>query len=165
MPPEPKTKQELLHIIQDERHKLETALAKMSADQMTTAVIDHDWTVKDILAHIVAWEQLMIGWLTEIQRGDIPSPPIPATNQAVDAINLEVYQRNKERPLAAVWAEFATSYQQALAAIAPFDDRQLFDPDFYPWRQKRPLLFLVGGNTGWHYYEHHETIARWLNEQ
>jgi hypothetical protein len=53
-----KSKAELIKDIQVERQRLEKVLATLSKDEMTRPGVIGESTVKDILAHLVAWEQL-----------------------------------------------------------------------------------------------------------
>ena len=55
----PTSKAELLGRIRREHAALEQTIARLSDDQMLAAA-EHDWTVKDLLAHITAWEQVTL---------------------------------------------------------------------------------------------------------
>jgi hypothetical protein len=64
------TKSELLDQILTERKWLEEVLATLSPDQMFLPGTSGGWTVKDVLAHISAWERRMIHWTGSYLRGD-----------------------------------------------------------------------------------------------
>src|SRR5574341_330088 len=55
----PSSKTELLARIQAERAALEQAIANLSEAQMT-ALGPESWSVKDHLAHVVTWEQILV---------------------------------------------------------------------------------------------------------
>ena len=74
---EPTTKSQILTAIQAERLALETLLAKIPPAQMTLPDLHEGWSVKDILAHITAWEELMQGWVQISLRGETPDRPAP----------------------------------------------------------------------------------------
>lgn len=82
------TKSELLKLIRDERGLLEMTLARLTHAQMLLPGVDGEWSVKDALAHISAWERRMIGWTGSHLRGERPSVPLVWD---VDQINAEIY--------------------------------------------------------------------------
>jgi hypothetical protein len=125
--------------------------------------VESDLSMKDILAHITAWELKISQVFSEIQANDDP-PDWPTTNEAVDALNANFYESNRDKPLAQVLAGFEDSYRQALAATRAMPEANLFDPDRFEWRQGRPLWWVVAGNTFGHYEDHIPNIKAWLAE-
>ena len=56
-------KKELLDEIQRQRRALDDTLALLSARQMTMAGVTRGgWSVKDVLAHLVEWQQMNLNW-------------------------------------------------------------------------------------------------------
>ena len=51
-----KTRDELINDILVERRRLEKNLSKLSGTDMLQQGVVGEWSIKDILAHIVAWE-------------------------------------------------------------------------------------------------------------
>lgn len=51
-------KANVLETIQAERAKLDGLLATLSAEQMCQTALDHEWSVKDVLAHIATSPRL-----------------------------------------------------------------------------------------------------------
>jgi hypothetical protein len=157
------SKAELLEQILLERKLLEEALAQVPEEQVAQPGAENGWSVKDILAHIVAWEQQMIRWLGEITQGEIPEwLASTVSDDDVDRWNEQVYLANRDRPLDEVRSEFERSYGQALSAVKDMPEEALLDPEFTAWRQSRPLWYVVAANTFWHYKEHRESIQAWL---
>ena len=67
-------KTQLLSEIQRERRSLDDTLALLSARQMTKAGVTRGgWSVKDVLAHLVEWQQMNLGWYAAGLRGEPPS--------------------------------------------------------------------------------------------
>ncbi|UCH58755.1 MAG: ClbS/DfsB family four-helix bundle protein [Anaerolineales bacterium] len=160
---EPTTKSQILTAIQAERLALETLLAKIPPAQMTLPDLHEGWSVKDILAHITAWEELMQGWVQTSLRGETPDRPAPGESwEELDALNENMHQAHKDRPLEEVLQGFHDSHQQVLEMVNGLSEDDLLDPQRFAWRQGDPLWHLVAANTWWHYQEHRETIAAWL---
>jgi hypothetical protein len=156
------TKTELLAKIENHRALLEESLEKVSLDQMTSPGIGNsDWTIKDILAHLVSWEQIMIKWVTQAMKDEVPK--VPQNEEDVDTMNANFYYANKDKALDLVLEEFTSSYKQALKITESIPEDILLTPDRFAWR-KNPLWHMVASNTWWHYDEHREDIDNWANK-
>jgi hypothetical protein len=155
----PANKAELLQQIREEREALERVLARVPVDKMTEPLLDGGWSVKDALAHIAAWEGLMVGWVEESLRGETPDRPVTGDDW-VDQLNARLYQQYRDMPLAEVQALFASSYERAYETTGRLSDEELFEPERFAWRNGSPLYVLVAGNTSWHYPDHREMIEQ-----
>ncbi len=57
-----KTKDELINDILVEHKRLERNISDLSETDMLQQGVVGEWSIKDVLAHIVAWEQLFLNW-------------------------------------------------------------------------------------------------------
>lgn len=57
MPTRKRTKPELLEYLAQGRERLLSAIRGLSEEEMTISGVVGDWSVKEILAHIVAWDK------------------------------------------------------------------------------------------------------------
>ncbi len=163
---EPKSKRELLEILQDEKGRLDEVIGQLTKDQLLEPGIESGRSVKDILAHIIDWEQRMIRWIQESAAGLVPQRPAPGmTWNDLDKLNEQTYLQNKNKALAEVLPAFANSYNQALVAVQGLTDEDLFDGSRFAWRDGDPMWHMVAANTWWHYKEHREQIETWLEER
>lgn len=159
----PVTRQEVLDLIQQQRQALESLVQTLSEEQMVRKQLDNNRSVKDILAHIAAWERRMMQWIDESYRGEVPQRPAPGMLwDNLDGLNEQIYLQNKDRPLAEVMAEFDSSYRQALKAVVCMTEPDLFDGARFSWRNGDPMWNMVAANTWDHYREHREEIEKWL---
>jgi hypothetical protein len=159
---EPKTKQEVLDLIQDGWQLLEATLGKLSDAQKRAAGLDGERSVKDILAHITAWERLMLQWLKESYAGLTPQRPAPGmTWDDLDRLNEQIYLENKERGLAEIQAAYKSAYSHCVQAVQEMAEDDLFDGNRFAWRDGDPIWHMVAANTWWHYQEHREQIEAW----
>ena len=160
------TKVKLIELIEIQRRSLDQALTRLEESQMTIPGVESDLSVKDILAHISAWERKMCQWLEESAARKVPQRPAPGLNwDDLDMVNLQIYEQNKDKPLDEVLSEFHDSYQESLEIVKAFPEDDLIDPDRFDWREVDPLWQMVGGNTFWHYEEHEISIRKWIQEQ
>jgi hypothetical protein len=161
---EPTTKADLLQMVENGRAEFMALINQIPQERMLETGVESNWSVKDILAHIAAWELKMSQVFAELQQSDAP-PDWPTTDEAVDALNANFYETNRDKPLAQVIADFDAAYPQALAATKAMSEGDLFDPRRFAWREGRPLWWMVAGNTFGHYGDHIPNIETWLAGQ
>ena len=70
-----KTKTELMENIYLNRKLLDKKLAKLTPEQLVWPGSMNDWSVKDILGHLIDWEQRFISWYEAGLRGATPETP------------------------------------------------------------------------------------------
>jgi hypothetical protein len=162
----PKSKAELLQLIDQEYAALEQTIGQLSDKQLVTP-IDGSWSAKDLLAHVTAWEQVMLRFhvgdesFEEVAQLD----SVTYAQTPIDEINEAFYRRDKDRPLPEVLDAFRRSHQQLLATLAGLSEAKLFGA--YTPRGRGPdsagqLIDWVIGDSYEHYQEHRETIERLL---
>jgi len=163
---DPTSKHELLGILQAEKSRLEIIVGRLTEAQLLEPGIEDNRSVKDLLAHITAWEQRMINWLNESVAGLVPQRPAPGmTWDDLDRLNEQTFLENKDKALTEVMSASATSYAQALRRVQEMTDQDLFDGARFAWREGDPLWHMVAANTWWHYKEHREQIEAWLSDR
>ncbi len=156
------TKTKLYEEIYAERDSLEATLAKLNMSEMMDPVLEGDWSIKDVLAHIVDWEQRMVLWINESLDGDGPDLSSDWSDEILNKLNQDIYEKNKDREYQDVLEEFKLSYQQSWKAVKRLTDDDLFEPHRFAWREGRPMWYIVEANMSDHYKEHNEAIKKWL---
>ena len=164
---EPQTKVEMLQWVNDEWEALNDWLARIPpAERERPGVEGGDWSIKDLMAHVTAWEKLMVQWLLEAARGETPQRPVPGlTWDDLDLLNQRIYDQNHDRPLVDVEADYHAFHQTALETVLPLSEEELFTAGRYDWMNDRPLWYVVAGNMWNHYQEHREGLETWLAGQ
>jgi hypothetical protein len=158
------TKSMLYEEIYAERYALENTLASLDKSEMTNPTLEGGWSVKDVLAHIVDWEQRMIQWINESLDGEGPDLPSDWSDEILNNLNREIFERNKDREYQDVLDEFQLSYQQSWKAVKRLTEDDLFDPERFAWREGKPMWYIVEANMSGHYKEHNEAIKNWSKE-
>ncbi len=124
------SKEEILNSLRTGRAELEAALAGLSAEQMLRpGTCGGEWSVKDLMGHIAAWEQHLLADYARLFAGQ----PVRefAGDEEVDRINAATFARCREAPLAEMQAEFARSYRRVLAWVEGASEEQLARPYLY----------------------------------
>jgi hypothetical protein len=147
-----RSKAELLKDIQVEHARLDRVLSTLTAEDMTHPGVVGVWSVKDVLAHLAAWEQLLLRWYEAGRQGQPLEPtPVGMSRKAIDALNAEIYTRYRRHSLASVLAEFQGSYAAVLTMIDAMPEEDLFAEGRYAWTGKLRVADYVAGNTCNHY--------------
>jgi hypothetical protein len=148
----PNTKTGLLESTYSEREKLEQKIRGLTVEEMAYPGSMGQWSVKDILQHLVDWEQRWISWYAAGKRGEQVHTPEPGYNwREMGKLNESYRLRQKDRPLVEVLADFNSSYQQILQVIEKIPEDEMLTTGLYPWTGKLPLIAWITGNTCEHY--------------
>jgi hypothetical protein len=152
---------ELIELTRSSRRSLEDQLVGLSDPQLTEPTLDDGWSIKDVLAHISAWERMFIGWIEALMRGEKPDRPEFFSQEWTDTVNARIYSENCARALADVRTESQASYEAILAFIDRLSDDELFDPKRFAWTNGREIAPWLRANADEHYDEHRDQIAAW----
>lgn len=156
------TKEKLLQKIEASRKQLQEVLGQVDRSQMTQPGVVGEWSVKDVVAHLTAWEDMMVTWLVDYPKG-VPVER-PTSDAEFDEWNERIYLQNKDKPLEEVLRAFDSAHEMTLQALHDTPEEVLFEAGRYAYRGGLPLWQMVAGNTWWHYREHGEEIDNWLAE-
>lgn len=155
------SKREILERLRTERARLEAAIAGLSEETMRQPGVVGHWSIKDVLAHIAAWEAELVTalWYTAIGRR-----PRLVDIRDVDAWNERRYQENKDRPLERILNDFRGVYDQLLRRMEELTDEDLNDPHRYDWTGGTPLAEVIAENSYAHEAEHAEQIEAYRKQ-
>ncbi len=167
MATDPTNKAELLQHMQDGYTAFVALLTPLSEEQMTTPGANGDWAIKDILVHLATWQRRMANRVEALARNDETNPNQPAINndEEMNRFNDETFAANRSRPLAQVWSDFRSSYQDLLQATRLLSENDLFNPHRYAWLEGSALWENIAGNSFAHYEEHTPMITEWLQSR
>ena len=156
------TKDELLASIRGDRGTLDALVSSLNAARMVAPELEAGWSVKDVLAHISAWEQLCLKWVRSGQREEASF-----TQASIDAFNDGIFEANHDRALGLIRLESGRSYEQMLETVeglaSDLDSPPSWaSPEFAGGAASASLGQIISSNSDEHYREHIEQIRRWL---
>lgn len=161
-------KRALLDEIARERTALDAALSVLSPRQMRQpGVTRGGWSVKDVLAHLVAWQQLNLDWYEAGLRGEKPAIPAPGyTLRELPRFNRMLYRRHRRRSLRAVVADYLSYHQRVVDLIKSLSDPDLVTIGRFSWTGASwTLSDYLRASTAAHYLWARTRIRRWLRAQ
>lgn len=165
--PRPKNKQELIAAAQQEHDKLDTLIETVPPSQLEYASSTiEEWGVKDVLAHLYEWEQMCLGWYRAGLAGENPHLPAEGYNwRQIPALNEQIYQNYRTRPLDEVLQKYRDSYKEIFEIIQSIDEDEMFTPSRYSWTRKNAMGTYFVSATSSHYVWATKEIKKILRKQ
>ena len=157
-------KQEIVKALEDSREPIMRIIDELSDEQMLEPGVVGEWTLKDLIAHLTRWEAELIKLLWQIRQGGTPSSML-VEEMDFDAINARWNQEDQSRSLGRILEDFYAVREQTLRRFEYFNDKDLDDPNRYPFLKGKPLWIKIAGNSFAHDQEHLEQIQRWLENK
>jgi hypothetical protein len=158
-------KQELIEAMIAEHRRLDANLALITPQEKLLAGVVGTWNTKDLMAHLSAWEQLLVYWSICGQRWITPDPCPPGMSRgSIDTLNAGIYERNRLRSIDEIQAEYESSYSQVLQVVQDLPEEGLFAPGFYTWTGRLSMADYVAANTCQHYSWAITWLRRWLKQ-
>ena len=128
------------------------------------------YSVKNILAHLEAYERALVTWLREAAVGRIYIDPV------VDLPDLErrnaiIYKGNRNRSAADILAAYRQTMAELLESVAKLTDEQLNSPgntDWLvvpSWQRSQELWRCIASDSYEHHRQHLPDIERWLERR
>ena len=153
----------LLDNISAGHEMLAKVLAPLNEAQMTAAGVTGDWSIKDVLVHVAAWQERLLAQLQATTRGDEPIiSALDISGEGMDRLNEQFYQENKARSVNEVLSDFQSTHTHLLAAVQAMTGEDLTDPHRFAWTDGKPLWQFIASETYEHILEHIGAIRRWL---
>jgi tetratricopeptide (TPR) repeat protein len=114
-----------------------------------------NWSVKDELAHIIAWQLNSLARLAALQHAE----PVPDFSD-YHAINRSIYNTNRDRTLAEIVAEGDRAYVDFTALIQSSSDDDLARPLYYSEEKSTTLVSQIAGTCLEHPVLHYADYFR-----
>ncbi len=157
----PADKEQLLTIIQEAHNALLRSFDGLGPEQMARPTLEGGRSVKDVLAHVTAWERLLLSVLPQVNSGqkELPTGDDGAF-EGTDAFNERVFAENKDRSYEEITADFDAAYSELIACIKATPEERLLGPDSPTWWGQEATWQFIAENTYQHYTEHASQIAQ-----
>lgn len=113
-------KTELQERVRESHAKLVRAIDGLTEEAATRTGLTSQWSIKDALAHIAAWEVSGARIITEIQQGTWQ--PQAFDKQAIDDFNARAVEERRERSMRDVRDEFDRAHGEMERVIQSLPD-------------------------------------------
>ncbi|MBE0697747.1 MAG: ClbS/DfsB family four-helix bundle protein [Anaerolineaceae bacterium] len=154
-------KEHVLSALREQFERWEALLAGLSEAQVSAPLPSSEWSIKDNLAHLWAWQQRSIARM-EAALYD-REPVYPAWRQGADPdvdterTNAWIYAACRDLPWAKMHQDWREGFLHFLEAANRITERDLLDSSKYPWMDGRPLVLSLLASYD-HHQEHYEKL-------
>jgi hypothetical protein len=162
-------KQRIISALDQVFHRWQELIASLSQEQIEQPLIPSQCTLKDVMAHLWAWQQGSVARAQAALKDVYPDYPDwwkacgPDPNEDVDRTNVYIFAANKDKDWENVlknWKEQFTHYLELLRQIPEAD---LMQRGRYAWMGTYALADSANGSLD-HHLEHYEDLSAWLKE-
>ena len=150
-------REESLEQLRRQRERLLAVIAPLSEDELTSQPLVGDWSVRDILAHILSWEEEAAKRLKFIAKGQ-PEKIKWVAPANVHEWNAKAREKKSDMPLAEVLTKLAARRQELSRLLEKLPEEALADG------ARTALSVWFPNCTYKHEEEHAEQIEAWRRE-
>lgn len=143
-------KSEIEERVRASHTELVNALEGLSEEEGTRKGLNPQWSIKDALSHITAWEIEGARILREIQAGTWK--PQRLSQELIDDFNARAVEERNANSFAEVREEFDRAHREMLQVIASLPDEV---------DEKSPAYKFIEGVTFRHHAHHAAQIAKY----
>ena len=163
--PKPTTKIQIIETAQIERTALEELLATLTIEQMTQPNVIGEWAIKDILSHLIEWEQMVIKWYKTGVKGKVPAVPSEEYNwRQLPQLNHSIYLKHRDKSLMDIQKSFKAFYKKILKTIQDIPEKELLTCGHYTWTRNNALAAYFISCTSSHYRWARTEIRKVVNK-
>ena len=162
-------KDHILTALSEQFNDWEELLASLSEEQITTPHFDLEWSIKDVMAHLWAWQQISIARMEGGVHDREPEFPEWIVSigedweEDADRVNVLTFKNNHGKPWPEVYQNWREGFLQFLELGEKISERTVLDGDQYPWLNGYSLASILIASYD-HHQEHIEKLRDWLLE-
>lgn len=155
------SKESLIAALRDMYAHWEALLARLDDDQITLPTQDSGLSIKDVVAHLHAWQQLTLARVQAALADGEPEMPAwleggdPEFEDLIDTYNARIHQIYQQLNWPAVHQAWKTVFLRLIELSETVPEDDLLTNGRYPWLNGYPLAAVFAGTTE-HHAEHLE---------
>jgi hypothetical protein len=163
----PGTKTELLERMRAGREEWDALIAQVPDSARTEPALAGGWSVKDLIAHVAAYENWTAAQIRAANEGRAPTDselygveemPDDPEGWDLDRQNAAIYARYKEMPLAEVMTFSSQAFADLVTAVEAASDEDFARSDAQTWTGDRTLLEIIPEQCYAHYEQHADEL-------
>jgi hypothetical protein len=159
---------QILTMLEEEYARWENLLAGMNEVQILAPVLPANLSLKDVIAHLWAWQQRSIERIEAALHNREPEFPgwpaelDPEDHEDLEATNAWIYRENHDRPWASVHRDWREGFQHFIELGKATPAETLKDTQKYAWLDGYSLYDVLLASYEHHHLEHLEPLLAFL---
>ena len=110
------------------------------------------------MAHIAAWERVAYDIVQAARDSEPLKDYVSEAFESIHNFNTQIYEKNEDRSLSEVQAEFQADYQKFITLVARLDDRFIASNLPFEGAENLHVQAIISSNTYHHYREHAKAL-------
>lgn len=148
----PTTKEELLHLSQENYKKLNDLIESISDPNKEFPEGTMNRNIRDVLAHLHHWHLMMLNWYEVGMKGEKPEMPAKGYSwKDTPELNKEIWKKYQKVDFNETKSLFNDSYQDIQKIIEKHTNEELFEKKKYKWTGTTSLGSYLISATSSHY--------------
>ena len=154
-------KVQILAMMVAEFNRWENLLAGFPEEQITARAASSAWSTKDVVAHLMVWQQRTIARLEAALNQQEPVFPLwpegiaPDEEEPVDVVNAWLYAGQRDRSWESIYSDWKNGFMRLIDLVTVIPEADMLQDGKYPWLNGDPLSAVLTG-TCEHHQEHYE---------
>ena len=144
-------KTEMLERVHASHARLVAALDALTDEEATRVGLNPRWSVKDALAHIVAWELEGTDAISKFRQGTYERKPL--SPETIDRFNAEAVESRRARAMTEVRREFDETHASFVRLLESLPDEEVEEKSF--------IYKFTDGVAIHHHAQHAAQIEEW----
>ena len=165
-------KKQMLALLKEEFNQWEALLAGLSEAQIIAPHLSANLSIKDVMAHLMVWQQLSIARLEaalldkepEYPRWPAELDPEPEEGPP-DQMNAWIYETYRQQPWSSVYQAWRDGFLRFLELGEAIPENELLEVGRYSWLEGYALFAVLQGSYAHHHEDHLEPLLAWLRQQ
>ncbi|MEA2573678.1 MAG: hypothetical protein QOH93_976 [Chloroflexia bacterium] len=145
--------------LQEARERLVNSYAGLTDEEMLEPGVAGDWSIRDILAHVAAWDRAQTEAYRLMLRGERPAL-LDLEEEENESFNQEHHVRLKDLSLQEIITELFAAREEMVTLLREVDNNALFAPAPGDEHAELSIAACISVSTN-HDEEHAEMIENW----
>ena len=160
----------MLAALREQMQEWQVVLEEADEDRAIVPLAGSEWSLKNVVIHLWAWQQRSLARLEAALNGSQPQFPdwpaqySPDTDASVDGLNAWIHDTYRAHSWEQARADWLAGYQRLIELSGRFAERDLFDDEHYLWMNGYPLAAVLTGTYD-HHLEHVGQLRAWQEAQ
>ena len=163
----PGSKTELLERMRAGREEWDALIAQIPDSARTEPALAGGWSVKDLIAHVAAFENWTAAQIRAANEGRAPTDSelygveevtVDPEEGDLDRQNAAIYARYREMPLAEVMTFSSQAFADLVAAVEGVSDEDFGRTGAQTWTGDKTLLEIIPEQCYAHYEQHADEL-------
>jgi len=164
-----KDKPQLIEELKNEFNRWEELLTSLDEEQILTILLPSRLSIKDLIAHLYAWQQVSIAQLEAALQNIEPGQPKwlagrgPESDTDREFYNERIYLSFRDQPWALVHETWKTGFLHFLELAEAIPETELLETGKFRWLRETALSDVLLSSSD-HHHEHLELVLGWLRQ-